>query len=113
MLIVQKYGGTSVANADRIKAVAQRVVRTKKSGNQLVVVLSALGDTTDKLLKLAQQVSSRPSERELDMLIGSDPGYPLIIKFMIERLRGITSQLLFKESRSSDIDDDTFDMYLQ
>ena len=71
MLIVQKYGGTSVANADRIKAVAQRVVRTKKSGNQLVVVLSALGDTTDKLLKLAQQVSSRPSERELDMLIST------------------------------------------
>jgi|TARA_R110002012_G_scaffold64681_2_gene169920 hypothetical protein len=51
--------------------------------------------------------------RELDMLVGSDPGYPLIIKFMIERLRGITSQLLFKESRSPDDDDDTFDMYLQ
>lgn len=71
MLIVQKYGGTSVANADRIKAVAQRVVRTKKSGNQLVVVLSALGDTTDKLLKLARQVSPHPSERELDMLIST------------------------------------------
>jgi len=71
MLIVQKYGGTSVANADRIKTVAQRVVRAKKSGNRLVVVLSALGDTTDKLLKLAQQVSSCPSERELDMLIST------------------------------------------
>ncbi len=71
MLIVQKYGGTSVANADRIKAVAQRVVGAKKSGKQLVVVLSALGDTTDELLKLAQQVSSRPSERELDMLIST------------------------------------------
>lgn len=71
MLIVQKYGGTSVANADRIKTVAQRVVRTKKSGKQLVVVLSALGDTTDRLMELAQQVSSRPSERELDMLIST------------------------------------------
>ena len=71
MLIVQKYGGSSVANADRIKTVAQRVVRTKKSGNQLVVVLSALGDTTDKLMELAQQISPHPSKRELDMLIST------------------------------------------
>ena len=71
MLIVQKYGGSSLANPDRIKAVARRVVRTKKSGNQMVVVLSAPGDTTDELMNLAQQVSLHPSARELDMLIST------------------------------------------
>ncbi|MBI3593021.1 MAG: aspartate kinase, partial [Nitrospirae bacterium] len=71
MLIVQKYGGTSVANAERIKAVAERVARTVKQGNKVVVVVSAMSGETDKLINLAHQVSSNPSEREMDMLLSS------------------------------------------
>jgi aspartate kinase len=70
-LIVQKYGGTSVGNAERIKAVAERVVRTAKRGNQVVVVVSAMSGETDKLIGLAHQVSSSPREREMDMLLSS------------------------------------------
>jgi aspartate kinase len=68
-LIVQKYGGTSVGSAERIQAVARRVVETVKAGNQLVVVVSAMGKTTDGLVKLAHELSSEPSRRELDMLM--------------------------------------------
>jgi aspartate kinase len=68
-LVVQKYGGSSVADADCIKRVAQRIVDTKKSGNDVVVVVSAMGDTTDELIDLAQQVSPEPPARELDMLL--------------------------------------------
>jgi len=70
-LIVQKYGGTSVANLERIKRVAKRIARYKKDGHSLVVVVSALGDTTDTLLKLAYKIVSVPSEREIDMLIST------------------------------------------
>ncbi len=70
-LIVQKYGGTSVANAERIKHVAQRVAKTRDRGNQVVVVVSAMGDTTDELIELAYQISEQPSERELDMLLST------------------------------------------
>ncbi|WP_214106972.1 aspartate kinase [Acrocarpospora catenulata] len=70
-LVVQKYGGSSVADAACIKRVAQRIVATKKAGNDVVVIVSAMGDTTDELLDLAQQVSPLPPGRELDMLLTS------------------------------------------
>lgn len=70
-LVVQKYGGSSVADAAAIKRVAQRIVATKKEGHEVVVVVSAMGDTTDELLDLAQQVSPLPPARELDMLLTS------------------------------------------
>jgi aspartate kinase len=70
-LVVQKYGGSSVADASRIKRVAQRIVATKKAGNDVVVIVSAMGDTTDELLDLAEQVSPLPPGRELDMLLTS------------------------------------------
>ncbi len=70
-LVVQKYGGSSVANTERIKKVARRVVEAKKRIDHLVVVVSALGDTTDELLSLARQVSSSPPEREMDMLLST------------------------------------------
>lgn len=70
-LIVQKYGGSSVANPERIKNVAKRVVSYKKRGYDLVVVVSALGDTTDELIELASKVNDDPSEREMDMLIST------------------------------------------
>jgi aspartate kinase len=68
-LVVQKYGGSSVADADSIKRVAQRIVATKRTGHEVVVVVSAMGDSTDELLDLAQQVSPVPPGRELDMLL--------------------------------------------
>jgi aspartate kinase len=68
-LVVQKYGGSSVADAEGIKRVAKRVVDAKKTGNEVVVVVSAMGDTTDELIDLAEQVSPIPSGRELDMLL--------------------------------------------
>ena len=68
-LIVQKYGGSSVADAEGLKRVANRIVATKKAGHQVVVVVSAMGDTTDELLDLANQVSPLPNGRELDMLL--------------------------------------------
>ncbi|WP_406420625.1 aspartate kinase [Streptomyces sp. NBC_00873] len=68
-LVVQKYGGSSVADAEGIKRVAKRVVDAKKNGNQVVVVVSAMGDTTDELIDLAEQVSPMPAGREFDMLL--------------------------------------------
>ncbi|MCU1629367.1 MAG: aspartate kinase [Pseudonocardia sp.] len=68
-LVVQKYGGSSVESADRIKKVAERIVRTRKEGHDVVVVVSAMGDTTDELTDLAQQVSPAPPAREMDMLL--------------------------------------------
>ena len=68
-LIVQKYGGSSVSDAEGLKRVASRIVATKKAGHQVVVVVSAMGDTTDELIDLANQVSPLPRGRELDMLL--------------------------------------------
>jgi aspartate kinase len=70
-LVVQKYGGTSVGSVERIQAVAQRVMKTAQIGNSLVVVVSAMGKTTDGLVKLAHEISSNPSRREMDMLLST------------------------------------------
>jgi len=70
-LVVQKYGGSSVADAERIKKVAQRIVATRKEGHDVCVVVSAMGDTTDELMDLAAQVSPLPPARELDILLTS------------------------------------------
>ncbi|MEA5054831.1 MAG: aspartate kinase, partial [Propionicimonas sp.] len=69
MRVVQKFGGSSVADAESIKRVARRIVATQARGNQVVVVISAMGDTTDELMDLAQRVSPSPRPRELDMLL--------------------------------------------
>ena len=68
-LIVQKYGGSSLESAERIRRVAERIVETKKQGNDVVVVCSAMGDTTDEFLELAEQVNPVPPAREMDMLL--------------------------------------------
>ncbi len=70
-LIVQKFGGSSVATVERIQNVARRVARTVDAGNQVVVVLSAMGDTTDELIAMARQIAPNPSEREMDMLMST------------------------------------------
>lgn len=71
MLIVQKFGGTSVANTDRIKKVAQRVADYRQRGDQLVVVVSAMSGVTDGLIKMAKDITPLPSEREMDMLLAT------------------------------------------
>src|SRR5512139_2653767 len=68
-VIVQKFGGSSVADVEKIRRVAQRVKERRDAGNQLVVVVSAMGDTTDDLLGLAKKMSADPPRRELDMLL--------------------------------------------
>ena len=70
-LIVQKYGGSSVADAESIKRVAKRIVDTRRAGHDVVVAVSAMGDTTDELLDLAHQVAPISAPRELDMLLSS------------------------------------------
>lgn len=70
-LIVQKYGGSSVADAEKIKNVARRIIETSKEGNQVVVVVSAMGDTTDDLIQLSKQINPSPRERELDVLLST------------------------------------------
>src|SRR5271156_5794860 len=70
-LIVQKYGGTSVGNTDRIKNVARRVAKYHAQGNKIVVVVSAMSGVTDNLIKLAREIMPLPSEREMDMLLAT------------------------------------------
>ena len=70
-IVVQKYGGSSVADVTRIRQVAERIMRTKAAGYDVAVVVSAMGDTTDELLALARQVSANPDRRELDMLLSA------------------------------------------
>ncbi|MGF1520780.1 MAG: aspartate kinase [Leptolyngbyaceae cyanobacterium] len=70
-LIVQKFGGTSVGSVERIQAVAQRVMQTAKAGNQVAVVVSAMGKTTDSLVRLAHEIADSPSRREMDMLLST------------------------------------------
>src|SRR5829696_10577014 len=70
-LVVQKFGGSSLADADRIRRVARRIARERAHGSELVVVVSAMGDTTDELLALAGAVTDEPDERELDMLLST------------------------------------------
>jgi len=88
-LIVQKYGGSSVANIDRIKSVAEKIVRYRKQGHSLVVVVSALGDTTDELMQLAHGITSLPSERELDMLISTGEQVSVALLAMAMHKKGI------------------------
>ncbi|HEX9454981.1 MAG TPA: aspartate kinase, partial [Candidatus Binatia bacterium] len=71
MLIVQKYGGTSVANTDRIRNVAARVAKYHAKGDQIVVVVSAMSGVTDSLIKLAKDLMPLPNEREMDVLLAT------------------------------------------
>src|SRR5690349_24381799 len=70
-LVVQKFGGSSLADADRIRRVARRIARERAAGADLVVIVSAMGDATDELLGLAAAITDQPDERELDMLLAT------------------------------------------
>ncbi|TAJ08252.1 MAG: aspartate kinase [Nitrospirae bacterium] len=91
-LIVQKYGGTSVGTVERIHRVADRVADAKKAGHDLVVVLSAMSGETDRLLRLAQEVTASPDERELDMLLSTGERVTIALLAMDLRGRGINAQ---------------------
>jgi aspartate kinase len=71
MIVVQKYGGSSVADVERMQRVARRIVETRQAGNKVLAVVSAMGDTTDELVAMASAISKRPSQRELDILLTS------------------------------------------
>ena len=91
-LIVQKYGGSSLESAERIRAVAERIVATKKAGNDVVAVCSAMGDTTDELLDLAAQVNPVPSQREMDMLLTAGERISNALVAMAVESLGATAQ---------------------
>ena len=87
-LVVQKFGGTSVADTDKIKNVANSVIREKKLGNDVVVVVSAMGHTTDYLMKMAKDISDVPSSRELDMLLSTGEGVSIALLSMAIQAQG-------------------------
>jgi aspartate kinase len=104
-LVVQKYGGSSVADAEGIKRVAKRIVATKKAGNQVVVVVSAMGDTTDELMDLANGVSPAPPGRELDMLLTSGERISMALLAMAIAALGMEARS-FTGSQAGVITDD-------
>ncbi len=116
MLVVQKYGGTSVGSVERIKEVAKRVAKTRKDGNDVVVVVSAMSGETNKLIDLAHQFSKDPKQREMDLLLSSgervtsallaialsEMGYPAVA--MSGRQAGIVTDSVHTKARIEHID---------
>ena len=103
-IIVQKYGGSSVADAGRIQRVAERVKKTREGGKRVVVVVSAMGDTTDELLALARSVSADPHRRELDMLLTAGERISMALLGMALHARGVEA-VSFTGSQSGIITD--------
>ena len=104
-IVVQKYGGSSVADVEKIRAVAERVMRTRNAGHDVVVVVSAMGDTTDDLLALARKVSANPDRRELDMLLSAGERISMaILSLAIRELGG--DAISFTGSQSGIITND-------
>jgi aspartate kinase len=104
-VVVQKYGGSSVANVDRIREVADRIARTRASGRDVVVVVSAMGDTTDELLDLARKVSASPARRELDMLLTAGERISMALLALALNDRGVPA-VSFTGSQSGIITND-------
>lgn len=87
-IVVQKFGGTSVADTDKIKSVAKAVIKEKELGNDVVVVVSAMGHTTDGLVKMAKRLSANPSAREMDMLLSTGEGISIALLTMAIQAEG-------------------------
>jgi len=90
-LIVQKYGGTSVGTPERIQKVADRVIRSKRGGNEVIVVVSAMAGKTDELLQLASEISSSPDPREMDVLLATGEQVSIALLSMAIREGGVPS----------------------
>ncbi|MBM3166449.1 MAG: aspartate kinase [Chloroflexi bacterium] len=104
-LVVQKYGGSSVADAEKIKNVARRIVATKEKGNEVVVVVSAMGKTTDNLIQLARELNSRPEDRELDVLLST--GEIVTSTLMAMALHGMGHQAVSLTGQQAGIQTDS------
>ena len=87
-IVVQKFGGTSVGSVERIQAVADRVVRTREAGNDVIVVVSAMGDSTDELLAMAATITDLPDPRELDMLLTAGERISMSLLGIVLNARG-------------------------
>src|SRR4030042_356747 len=87
-LVVQKYGGTSVGDIERIRNVASRVLRTRNQGNQVVVVVSAMSGETDRLIRMARQITPTPDERELDVLVSTGEQVSIALLAMTLKAKG-------------------------
>ena len=92
MIVVQKYGGTSVGDVERVKRVADRIARTCRAGNQVVVVVSAMGSTTDDLVSMAEKISDAPPGRELDMLLTAGERISMAVVAMALHEQGIPAK---------------------
>src|SRR5262245_46288036 len=88
-LVVQKFGGSSVATAQRIMAAARRAIRARQAGNQVIVVVSARGDTTDELIGLAHEITDDPPKREMDMLLATGEQISIALMAMAIRTLGV------------------------
>src|ERR1700742_2621141 len=104
-LIVQKYGGTSVGNTDRIKNVAKRVANYRAKGDQIVVVVSAMSGVTDNLIKLAKEIMPLPSEREMDMLLATGEQTTIALTAMALHSMGIPAVSLTGSQAGIQTDD--------
>ena len=93
-LIVQKYGGTSVGTIERIRSVGDRIERAHKDGHRVVGVLSAMSGETDRLLRLAHEITPLPDDRELDMLLSTGERVTIALLAMALRARGLDAQSL-------------------
>ena len=93
-IIVQKFGGTSVADVEKIKNVARAVIREKENGNDVVVVVSAMGHTTDHLVKMAKDLNPNPSAREMDMLLSTGEGVSIALLAMAIQAQGYEAESL-------------------
>ncbi len=91
-LVVQKFGGSSVANAQRVMAAARKAIRAKHAGNQVIVVVSARGDTTDELIALAKEITETPPAREMDMLLST--GEQISISLMAMAIQSFGEQAI-------------------
>lgn len=123
-IVVQKFGGTSVGNAERIMNVAKRIIETKEKGNKVITVVSAMGDTTDELIDKAFEVSIRPSNREMDMLLSTGEQISIsLLAMAIQSLghkaisltgpqAGIKTTDVHRNARISDIDTDRLEKEL-
>ena len=90
-LLVQKFGGTSVADVERIQAVARRIAASRQAGNDLVIVVSAMGHATDELTGLARAISSDPPQREMDMLLATGEQVSIALLAMALHAIGVLS----------------------
>ncbi|MCX5946733.1 MAG: aspartate kinase, partial [Cyanobacteria bacterium] len=88
-LLVQKFGGTSVADVERIQAVARRIAASRQEGHELVIVVSAMGHTTDELTGLARAISAQPPQREMDMLLATGEQVSIALLSMALHEQGV------------------------